>query len=43
VLAAQLQVLVDGAIAAASVDRDLGAAGGARALAGAAVEAATTS
>jgi AcrR family transcriptional regulator len=41
VLAAQLQVLVDGAIAAAAVDRDPAAAGGARELARAAVAAAT--
>jgi AcrR family transcriptional regulator len=41
VLAAQLQVLVDGAIAAAAVDRDPAAARGARELARAAVAAAT--
>jgi AcrR family transcriptional regulator len=41
VLAAQLQVLVDGAISAAAVDRDPAAARGARALARAAVTAAT--
>jgi AcrR family transcriptional regulator len=42
VLAAQLQVLVDGAIAAAAVDRDPAAARGARELARAAVAAAAT-
>jgi AcrR family transcriptional regulator len=42
VLAAQLQVLVDGAIAAASVDRTATAASGARALARAAVTAAAS-
>jgi AcrR family transcriptional regulator len=41
VLAAQLQVLVDGAIAAAAVDRDPAAARGARELARAAVAAAS--
>jgi hypothetical protein len=41
VLAAQLQVLVDGAIAAAVVDRDPAAARGARELARAAVTAAS--
>jgi AcrR family transcriptional regulator len=41
VLAAQLQVLVDGAVAAAAVDRDPAAARGARELARAAVAAAT--
>jgi AcrR family transcriptional regulator len=41
VLAAQLQVLVDGAIAAAAVDHDPAAARGARALAAAAVKAAS--
>jgi hypothetical protein len=42
VLAAQLQVLVDGAISAAAVDRTPTAATGARALAKAAVAASTT-
>jgi AcrR family transcriptional regulator len=42
VLAAQLQVLVDGAIAAAAIDRDPAATRGARQLARAAVEAAAT-
>ena len=41
VLAAQLQILIDGAIASASVDRDLSSASGARALARAAVTAAS--
>jgi AcrR family transcriptional regulator len=41
VLAAQLQILVDGAVSAASVDRDPAAATGARALARAAVTAAS--
>jgi AcrR family transcriptional regulator len=41
VLAAQLQVLVDGAIAAAAVDRDPASASGARAVASAAVTAAS--
>jgi hypothetical protein len=40
ILAAQLQVLVDGAIAAAAVDRDPAAARGARELARAAMTAA---
>jgi AcrR family transcriptional regulator len=42
VLAAQLQVLIDGAISAAAVDRDPAAARGARALAQAAVAAAAS-
>jgi AcrR family transcriptional regulator len=42
VLAAQLQVLVDGAISAAAVDRDPAAATGARALAKAAITRAST-
>jgi len=42
VLAAQLQVLVDGAISAASVDRDRTAASGARALARAAITASSS-
>jgi AcrR family transcriptional regulator len=42
VLAAQLQVLVDGAVAAAAVDRDPAAARGARKLARAALTAATS-
>ena len=42
VLAAQLQVLVDGAISAASVDRDRTAAFGARALARAAITASSS-
>jgi AcrR family transcriptional regulator len=41
VLAAQLRILVDGAVAAASVDRDPAAAGGARALAKAAIASAS--
>ena len=41
VLAAQLQILIDGAIATASVDRDPSSASGARALARAAVTAAS--
>jgi AcrR family transcriptional regulator len=43
VLAAQLQVLIDGAIAAAAIDRDPAAARGARELARAAVSAASGS
>jgi AcrR family transcriptional regulator len=43
VLAAQLQVLVDGAISAAAVDRDPTAASGARTLAKAAITAASSS
>ena len=43
VLAAQLQILIDGAIASASVDRDPSSASGARALARAAVTAASAS
>jgi AcrR family transcriptional regulator len=43
VLAAQLQLLVDGAVSAASVDRSPTAAGGARSLARAAVAAASAS
>jgi AcrR family transcriptional regulator len=42
ILAAQLQILIDGAIAAASVDRDPSSVSGARALARAAVDAAST-
>jgi hypothetical protein len=42
VLAAQLQVLVDGAISAAAVDRDPAAARGARDLAKAAIASAST-
>src|SRR5215216_3053386 len=42
-LAAQLQVLVDGAISAAAVDRDPAAASGARTLAKAAITAASSS
>jgi AcrR family transcriptional regulator len=42
VLAAQLQVLIDGAVAAAAVDRDPAAAHGARELARAAVNASST-
>jgi AcrR family transcriptional regulator len=41
VLAAQLQILVDGAVAAASVDRDPAAARGARALASSAIASAS--
>ena len=43
VLAAQLQILIDGAISAAAVDRDPTAAAGARALAKAAIAASSTS
>jgi len=42
VLAAQLQILIDGAISAASVDRDPASAAGARALARSALTAAST-
>ena len=42
VLAAQLQILVDGAISAAAVDRDPASAAGARGLARAAITAAST-